>query len=57
MNNSGIEARRAYKRAWAKAHPDLIRAEQKRYWEKRGAQATNAEDAAGARVTAAVTAD
>ena len=33
------EARRAYKRKWAKENPDKIRAQQERYWEKRAARA------------------
>jgi len=35
MEEKAIEARRAYKREWAKAHPDKIRAQQARYWQKR----------------------
>lgn len=32
-------ARRAYKRAWAQANPDKVRAQQERYWAKKAAQA------------------
>ncbi len=35
MTDAAKEARRAYKRAWAKAHPDLVRAQIARYWEKK----------------------
>lgn len=39
MNEAAAEARRAYKRAWAKANPDKIRAQQERYWTKRAERA------------------
>lgn len=46
MDERAKEARRAYKRAWAKQNPDKIRAQQARYWEKKAAQAAAAaEDA------------
>ena len=35
---AGLEARRAYKREWARAHRDQIRAQQARYWARRAAQ-------------------
>lgn len=35
LNNSGIEARRAYQRAWRKKNPDRVKAIQARYWEKK----------------------
>ena len=35
MSAAAREARRAYKRDWAKKHPDKIRAQQQRYWERR----------------------
>lgn len=35
MTEEAKEARRAYKRKWAKEHPDKIRAQQDRYWTKK----------------------
>jgi len=32
MNEKAAEARRAYKRAWARANPDKVKAQQERYW-------------------------
>ena len=37
------EARRKYKRAWAKRNPDKIRAQQLRYWTKRAQREQGAE--------------
>lgn len=39
MNEKAAAARRAYKRQWAKANPDKVRAAQERYWTKQAAQA------------------
>lgn len=39
MTEEAKEARRAYKREWAKRNPDKIRAQQARYWEKKAAEA------------------
>ncbi len=39
MNEKAIEARRAYKRKWAKEHPEKVREHQERYWTKKAAQA------------------
>lgn len=39
MDKSALEARREYKRQWAKKNPDKIRAQQQRYWQKRAAKA------------------
>lgn len=36
-DNAAAEARRAYKREWARKNPDKIKAQQKRYWEKQAA--------------------
>lgn len=44
MTQQAAEARRAYRRAWAKANPDKVRAAQERYWAKKAALA--AEQAA-----------
>ena len=35
MTEQAIEARRAYKRKWAKENRDKIRKQQERYWTKR----------------------
>lgn len=37
MTDSAKEARRAYKRAWAKANPEKVKEAQRKYWEKRAA--------------------
>ena len=37
------ELRRAYKREWAKQHPDRVKAYQERYWNKRAAAALEEE--------------
>lgn len=34
MTNEAIEARRAYKRKWAKKNPDKVKQQQERYWQK-----------------------
>lgn len=38
MTDKALEARRAYKRKWAKDNPDKVRAQQERYWTKRAEQ-------------------
>lgn len=35
MTEQAAEARRAYRRKWAKENPDKVRAQQERYWSKR----------------------
>ena len=51
MNEKAIEARRAYRRKWAKENPDKVRAAQERYWLKQAMKretkraASEAEDA------------
>ena len=37
-DNASVEARRAYKREWARRNPDKVKAAQQRYWEKKAAQ-------------------
>lgn len=49
MNTSAAEARKAYKREWAKKHPDKIREYQRRYWTKKGAEAAASEAARSSR--------
>ena len=39
MNSKAAEARRAYKRKWAKENPDKVQAQQERYWTKKAAEA------------------
>lgn len=50
MTDAAKEARRAYKRKWARENPDKIRAQQDRYWSKRAeadAAAAAAQSEAG----------
>lgn len=58
MNEKAAEARRAYKRAWARNNPEKVRAQQERYWQRQAEKAAAAaaetegaeqgqEDAAG----------
>ena len=35
MTDAAKEARRAYKRKWARENPEKVRAQQERYWNKR----------------------
>lgn len=37
-------ARRAYKREWAKANPDKVKAQQERYWERQAEKAAPSAD-------------
>ena len=39
MTEQAAAARRAYRRKWAKANPDKVKAQQERYWTKKAAQA------------------
>ncbi len=43
MTEAAREARRAYKRQWAKENPDKIKAQQERFWAKRAAAAQQEE--------------
>lgn len=45
MKISAAEARRAYKRKWAKEHPDKVRAQQERYWIKKAAELSAIQNA------------
>ena len=48
MTEQAAEARRAYKRKWAKDNRDKVRAAQDRYWERIAARAAaDKEKAAG----------
>lgn len=44
MDEKALAARRAYKREWARKNPDKIRAQQRRYWEKKAAEAGEKEE-------------
>ncbi len=46
MTAQAAEARKAYKREWAKKHPDKIREYQRRYWTKKGEAATSEAETA-----------
>lgn len=39
MNDKAKAARNAYKRAWAKKHPDRVKVYEERYWTKKAAEA------------------
>jgi hypothetical protein len=39
MNEKAAEARRAYKRKWARENPEKVKAQQERYWVKQAAKA------------------
>ena len=41
MTDAAKEARRQYKRQWAKKNPEKVKAHQARYWEKRAAEQAN----------------
>lgn len=43
MTEQAMEARRAYKREWAKRNPDKVKAMQERYWQRKAEQAAEDE--------------
>lgn len=43
MTEKAIAARRAYKREWTRKNPDKVRAAQERYWNKKAAEAEQAQ--------------
>lgn len=43
MSEAAREARNAYKRKWAKEHPDKVKAANCRYWERKAQEATAEE--------------
>ena len=52
MDEKAKEARRAYRRKWAKENPEKVKAQQARYWQKKAAlmeaeQAAQAQEGAG----------
>ena len=44
MTDAAKEARKAYKREWAKRNRDKTREYNKRYWEKKAAEAAEAKE-------------
>ena len=53
LSEQALEARRAYKRAWAKKNPEKVKAQQARYWQRRAEQAQRqAQQAPPARLEA-----
>ena len=49
MNDAAAAARREYKRKWAKANPDKVKAQQERYWTKRAKAAAEDDPATSER--------
>ena len=43
MTEQAAEARRAYKREWARNNRDKVKAQQERYWTRKAAEAAAAE--------------
>ena len=46
LSEAAKAEKRAYKRKWARENRDKVRAQQRRYWEKRAAQAMQASQKA-----------
>lgn len=46
MTEQAAEARRAYKREWARKHPEKIRQYQQNYWSRKAAEIAAAETTA-----------
>lgn len=44
MTEKAKQARREYKRAWAQANPDKIKAQQERYWERKAEETQGKEN-------------
>lgn len=44
MNEKALAARRAYKRQWAAANKDKVKAQQERYWAKKAAEMEAAQE-------------
>ena len=51
MSKEALEARRAYKRRWAKEHPESVRASQEKYWNKKAQELEAAKEADKAEAT------
>lgn len=45
MNKAAAEARRAYKRKWAKEHPESVKKSQEKYWNKKAEEMKAAQEA------------
>lgn len=43
LTKEAAEARRAYKRQWAKTNPDKVKAQQERYWQRKAEAAQQPE--------------
>jgi len=43
MTEQAAEARRAYKREWARKNPEKVRAQQERFWERRAQEKAQAQ--------------
>lgn len=44
MDEKAKEARRAYRRKWAKNNPEKVKAQQERYWQKKAALLEEAQE-------------
>lgn len=45
LTEQAAAARRAYKRKWAQDNPEKVKAQQERYWQRKGEAAAQAEQA------------
>lgn len=54
MTDKAKEARRAYKRNWAKANPEKVKAQQNRYWERVAEKEAARSEQAAATQSAAI---
>lgn len=55
MTEEAIQARRDYKRRWAREHPEKTKEYQRRYWQKKGQKAAAAREPAPAQLEQAPT--
>lgn len=47
MTEAALEARRAYKREWARKNKDKVKAQQERYWKRKADQEAVQGDSGG----------
>lgn len=47
MTEAALEARRAYKREWARKNKDKVKAQQERYWKRKAGQEAVQGDSGG----------
>lgn len=47
MTAEALEARRAYKREWAKKHPEKIKEYQERFWNKKANEKATEQEGGG----------